>query len=272
MSGFSISWLDLRESADFAARDKPLVTQLLAWLASPQASNGAEPLVVDLGAGTGSTLRAMARLGAPKFVWRLVDHDGALLDEALKRHRKTFLIEDYQADLTVMNELPLGGARLVTASALFDLVSREFVDELVARLYKQRTGLYAALSYDGIMAWQPAHPLDAAVLAAFNTDQLRDKGFGQALGPDAAGYLQQALTLAGYEVFTAKSPWMLTAAEASLTSELVRGISAAVAKGYGLDSAELLDWKTFRLAHTASGTCTVGHLDVLALPTSSSAA
>jgi SAM-dependent methyltransferase len=271
MTGFAISWLDLRESADFAARDKQLVNRLLAWLALPDVSYGNEPLVVDLGSGTGSTLRAMAKLGAPKFVWRLVDHDGALLDEALKRHRKHFLIEDYQADLTVMDELPLGGARLVTASALFDLVSCHFVDDLVARLHRQRSGLYAALSYDGMMAWQPAHFLDAAVLAAFNKDQLRDKGFGPALGPGAAEYLRQALHSARYEVFTARSPWELGPTDGLLMRELVAGIYAAVASGYGLDLAELKNWQTFRLANLASGSCTVGHLDVLGLPASSTA-
>jgi SAM-dependent methyltransferase len=271
MTGFAISWLDLRESADFAARDKTLVSQLLAWLASFEASNGADPLVVDLGSGTGSTLRALTRLGAPRFVWRLVDHDGALLDEALKRHRKAFLIEDYQADLTVMDELPLGGARLVTASALFDLVSRGFVDKLVARLQRQRSGLYAALSYNGVMSWEPAHSLDADVLTAFNKDQLRDKGFGPALGPDAADYLQQALINAGYEVFTAPSPWVLTPVDATLSNELIRGISAAVATGYGLDTLELKTWETFRLAHTSTGSATVGHLDILAWLASSSA-
>ena len=269
MTGFAISWLDLRETADFAARDKILVEQLLVWLASPEASNGAEPLVVDLGSGTGSTLRAFARLGAPKFVWRLVDHDGALLDEALKRHRKHFLIEDYQADLRVMDELPFGGARLVTASALFDLVSAEFVHELVTRLHKQRAGFYAALSYDGDMCWQPEHPFDATVLAAFNQDQLRDKGFGPALGPEATAYLQKALKQAGYEVVTAPSPWVLAAADAALTAELIAGISAAVSTSYGLDPEDLKKWQEFRLAHVQSGTCTVGHLDILAVPRAS---
>jgi SAM-dependent methyltransferase len=271
MSGFSISWLNLRERADFAARDRQLVNQLLTWLTSAEVSNGAEPLIVDLGSGTGSTLRALAKLGAPSCVWRLVDHDGALLDEALQRHRRDFLIEDYQMDLTVMDELPLGGARLVTASALFDLVSRDFVDSLIARLHRQRSGLYAALSYDGVMSWQPTHPFDAAVLAAFNTDQLRDKGFGAALGPGAADYLQHVLGSAGYTVFTAASPWLLTPTDAALTAELINGIYAAVATGYGLDVMELKNWQTFRLANLGNGSCSVGHLDILALPAVSGA-
>lgn len=271
MSGFAISWLDLREKADFSARDRQLVSRLFAWLASGETNIGAEPLVVDLGAGTGSTLRALARLGAPKFVWRLVDHDGELLDEALKRHRRDFLIEDYQADLALIDELPLGGARLVTASALFDLVSADFVDKLIGRVRRQRSGFYAALNYDGDMRWQSAHALDDAVLAAFNRDQLRDKGFGAALGPDAADYLLQAFGNAGYEVFSASSPWVLGPADAALAAELVSGISSAVAAGYGLDPADLKNWETFRLASLANGCCTVGHRDILALPVSSTA-
>lgn len=85
----------------------------------------------------------------------------------VRRHSKDWLIEAYQADLTIIEELPLGGAHLATASALFDLALREFVDALVARLSGQATALYAALNYDGTTEWLPTHPLDDTVLAAF---------------------------------------------------------------------------------------------------------
>lgn len=276
MSAFSVAWLDLREGADLAARDRALAREALRWLESGTAGGTErEAIVVDLGAGTGSTLRALAALGAGKLVWRLVDQNGELLDEALRRHRRTFLIEDYKADLRVLDELPLGGARLVTASALFDLASCQFVDSLAARLTQSgeglagaapSTGLYAALNYDGTTTWAPEHPLDADVLAAFNKDQRQDKGLGPALGPDAASYLQQMLTNSGFSVSVAASPWVLGAADAELVSELIRGIAAAVADGYGLDAAALQQWQSFRLDHAASGSCTVGHQDVLALP------
>lgn len=275
MSGFSVAWLDLREAADLAARDKGLAQRALQWLERGTAGTGTDAIVVDLGAGTGSTLRAFAALGAGKLVWRLVDHNGDLLDEALRRHRRTFLIEDYQADLTVLDELPLGGARLVTASALFDLASRDFVASLASRLTQSgeglagaapSTGLYAALNYDGTTSWAPAHPLDAAVLAAFNRDQRKDKGLGPALGPDAAAYLQQMLTNSGFNVSAAASPWVLGPADAALVAELIRGIASSVADGYGLASEALQDWESFRLDHVTTGTCTVGHQDVLALP------
>jgi len=267
MSGFAVAWLDLRENADRRARDGQLAEQALQWLAAGASADVSESIVVDLGAGTGSTLRALSRPGTGKIVWRLVDLDGALLDVALKRHRRHCLIEDYQADLTAVAELPLGGARLVTASALFDLTSEKFIAALVARISAgQGTGLYAALNYDGNTAWTPPHPLDGAVLEAFNRDQRRDKGMGPALGPAATGFLRNTLESAGFTVSVADSPWLLDASDHLLVKELVQGIAAAVTEGYGLDAGRLQDWVQFRLAHAEQGACTVGHQDLLALP------
>lgn len=266
MSGFSISWLDLRESVDHRARDKTLAGKALDSL---NASEGA--LLVDLGSGTGSTLRVLSALApahAENIVWRLVDHDGALLDEALRRHGKDCVIEDHQSDLRHVAELPLGGAKLVSASALFDLASREFVDQLCARLHKQGTGLYAALNYDGKTQWTPAHPLDEAVLEAFNRDQRKEKGLGAgpALGPDSTAYLQERCEALGYAVQIADSPWTLGPDDAALVRELISGIARAVAAGQGLDVDALVAWKAFRVHHATSGQCIVGHQDLLALP------
>ena len=279
MSGFSIDWLNLREDADRRARSGELRLQALDWLglAAPAAAFGmsaapqpGEVIVTDLGSGTGATLRALSAPGSQQLVWRLVDHDGALLDEALRRHRRDYRIEDHQNDLAIVAELPLGGARLVTASALFDLVSAALVDRLVQRLAGLRAGwpngLYAALNYDGSTDWDPPHPYDAAVLAAFNRDQRRDKGLGRALGPDSGAYLQQALDTAGYAVMTAASPWQLDGRDASLVRQLIDGIVSAVGSDPSIEPGQLQDWREFRLAHASTGRCCVGHLDVLALP------
>ncbi|QEY13464.1 MULTISPECIES: class I SAM-dependent methyltransferase [unclassified Cellvibrio] len=266
MSSFSIAWLDLREGADFAARDKTLVTQALNWLGQAIDRVSPDRIIVDLGAGTGSTLRALSKLGANNIVWRLVDLDGKLLDEALRRHGKNCLIEDYQADLTIIEELPLTGAHIVSASALFDLASSTFIDALVARLDARKTAVYAALNYDGTTTWSPAHPLDEKVLTAFNQDQHRDKGFGPALGPDCTEYLQKALENKGYAVSIQPSPWQLAAKDHAMLTELINGIAAAVSEGYGLTPQALENWKNFRIANVADGNCTVGHWDLLALP------
>lgn len=265
MSGFSIDWLDLREAADRRARDNSLRDQAIQWLEVDD-----NPVAVDLGAGTGSTLRALTAPNQQALTWRLVDNDAALLDEALRRHGETHRIEPCKADLAALTSLPLQGARLVTASALFDLVSEDFLDALATELkspnQQQPVGLYAALNYDGATSWTPAHPLDAAVLAAFNQDQRTDKGFGPALGPDSGAVMQRLFTEAGFTVHTASSPWELDGTDQAMVSALITGIAAAVADHPDIDASALQDWVQFRQANTATGTCCVGHTDVLALP------
>lgn len=268
MCSFSVAWLDLRESADFAARDKLLVQELLFWLSQFNSINFS---VVDLGAGTGSTLRAFSRLAnqdlMQKLSWYLVDLDAVLLNEALRRHHQDYLIKTCQVDLTAVATLPLNNVQIVSASALFDLVSADFIDSLLTRVNAQSTAFYAALNYDGTTKWHPAHPLDEKVLAAFNRDQLRDKGFGPALGPNATEYLKTALEKKGYRVLIRPSPWQLDAQHETLVRELIQGIAAAVGQSDDQDLQKgLAEWKTYRLAHAATGKCIIGHWDLLALP------
>lgn len=268
MSGFSIDWLDLREDADRRARDTGLRERAMHWLRQGAAPDR-KAVVVDLGAGTGSTLRALNEAGHVSPVWRLVDHDSSLLAEARRRHGSEVRIETVAADLSDIMALPLRGARLVTASALFDLVSEGFLQTLVQALQTQsRQGavaMYSALNYDGLTRWTPAHPLDDLVLEAFNRDQRRDKGFGPALGPDAGDAVESTFADAGFQVSSAHSPWLLDGADHRLVSALITGIASAVADSPGLDASALVDWATFRQSHAASGTCTVGHTDALAV-------
>ena len=49
---------------------------------------------------------------------------------------------------------------LVTASALLDLVSREWLTAVCARCYTHRSAILFALSYDGRMICQPEEAED----------------------------------------------------------------------------------------------------------------
>ena len=75
MSGFSADWLTLREEVDLRSRDSKLLEKAEEWLCDYGAS---ELIVADLGAGTGSTIRAFANSGSQKsesISWRLIDQD-----------------------------------------------------------------------------------------------------------------------------------------------------------------------------------------------------
>lgn len=261
MSGFDTQWLDLREPADHAARDPALLDAARAHLLA----GGDAVLAVDLGSGTGSTLRAFGP-DTRSLRWRLVDNDPRLLEAAVSRLADFRSVERIEADLACLPPRILDGARLVTASALFDLVSRRFVADLAARLAERRIALYAGLNYDGRMAWDPPRPEDEALVAALNAHQTGDKGFGPALGPDAAEALREAFERLGYGVRIAPSPWRLGPADRALRQELTDGFLDAVADTGRVDPASIARWREARAAEPA--TCEVGHWDVLALPPS----
>jgi hypothetical protein len=171
--GFSAEWLALREPADRAARDAGLARRACAG--QPEA-----PVVIDLGAGTGATRRALAGHLPPATEWVLIDNDRALLEAAASGAGAE--VRTVAADLRDVEALPLERATLVTASALLDLVSREWLAALVARLRAQRVPFYAALSYDGRMDWQPESRHDQDVVAAFNRNQRRTRAWARRWG------------------------------------------------------------------------------------------
>ena len=257
MSGFSAEWLSAREPADRRSRDPALLRAVADFLARYEA-----PLVVDLGCGTGALGRALDPHLTRPVRFRLVDGDPALLAEA--EARSTRPAETVRADLA--HDLSaIEGARLVTASALLDLVSEAWLDRLVAAVDAAKAGFYAPLSYDGRIAWRPAHPLDAPVLDGFNRHQRTGKGFGPALGPEAAAFAAARFRRAGYSVSIADSPWRLGRADHALIVALARGIARAAGEIGGLPPAAIEDWLAFRLAHREEGAVVIGHQDVLAV-------
>jgi SAM-dependent methyltransferase len=267
VTGFSAAWLGLREPADHRARDGGLT----AALADHFGGCGGIRLV-DLGCGTGSNLRALAPILPARQHWRLVDHDPALLEAARARiaawrqglDLPGLTVEFETADLRDDLEHVLAAdADLVTAAALFDLVSAGWIDRFVALLARRRRVFHTVLIYDGEMRWQPAHAADAAIAAAFNAHQRQDKGFGPAAGPDAAGILTKALGHAGYRVATAPSPWRLGREDQPLIVALSDGIAQAARETGLVAETDIANWLATRAAISA---CEIGHVDLLALP------
>ena len=270
MSGFSADWLTLREEVDLRSRDSKLLEKAEEWLCDYGAS---ELIVAALGAGTGSTIRAFANSGSQKsesISWRLIDQDSELLENARNRHCDSYRIETFDLDLNNTAALPLQSVQLITASALLDLVSEEFIDAITRQLVnlnkQQPVGIYTALSYSGMIEWTPSHSLDEEVQNSLNQDQKRDKGFGRALGPDASDYLEHRLTGAGFKVCRADSAWLLDAVDEKLVSEYIAGIERVLKNDEALGLVFLKDWIKFRRLHVTAGTCRVGHCDLLALP------
>lgn len=275
---FSPEWLALREPADHAARSAALLARVAAHFGGRPSLN-----IVDLGCGTGSNLRALAPHLPDRQRWHLVDLDMGLLaaartrlaawaDEAaeeghtlvLRKGGKHLRVSFVGGDLTrELDRLLNPGAELVTAAALFDLASGPFIDAFVDELALRHLPFYTVLTYDGTERWQPPHPADAAMLAAFHAHQKTDKGFGQAAGPAASRLLGEAFGRVGYRVLRAPSPWQIGSDQTGLMRELARGFAGAVLETGKVPEALVADWLAARLAGTS---CEVGHEDLLALP------
>jgi SAM-dependent methyltransferase len=249
--GFSPEWLALREPSDRAARDPALMHAAVA-------AAGPAPIILDVGCGTGSTVRALAPHLPEGTQWRLVDNDPELLKRASVDSAGSS--STHCVDLRDLEQLPLEGVTLVTASALLDLVSREWLLDVASRI---RVPLYLALTYDGSMQWTPVDAFDGVVTDAFNRHQRGDKGIGTALGPDAVKAAHTILDSAGFDVAVAPSPWNLGPEDAALQQALVEGIAHAAAEA---GEVSALAWGSRRIAGAAHSTCTIGHSDIVAIP------
>ncbi len=275
---FSPEWLDRREPVDHRSRNPDLLAALARRFA------GRDCLaVVDLGCGAGSNLRALAPFLPERQSWRLVDHDPALLAAArerlaawadgageagaaleLRKGGRTIEVAFRRADLAADLAGALGpAAHLVTAAALFDLVSPAFIDRLAAEVAGRGAVFYTALTYDGAEIWEPPHGADAAMLAAFHAHQAGDKGFGPSAGPGATEVLARAFLTQGYRVRSAGSPWRLGAGDAALIRDLAEGAAAAACETGRVAEATVAAWLAARRSASA---CTIGHQDLLAFP------
>ena len=272
MAGFSAEWLALRAPVDAAARCEALAARVLAALrgrhAVRDAADAAPARVVDLGCGTGANLRVLGPQLGIDAEWVAVDHDPLLLDalqraqDAASLSRVTVTVR--QADLRQALPHVVAGAALVTASALFDLVSEPWLQSLVAACRAEHALVLAVLNYDGRLTCEPPDPDDAFVRDLVNAHQRTDKGFGPALGPTAAGRLVSLLREAGYEVEHQRSDWHIDSTARALQVALLLGWRDAAVEMAPAARSRVSEWAMRRLAHVDAGhsVLMVGHEDV----------
>ena len=284
MSEFSAEWLALREPADAAARSERLLQTVAARFALET-----NLTVLDVGAGTGSNARYLAERLHPQQQWLLVDHDPSLLIEASQRLRAwgearglsvsrdegawrvegeglavTFAIRLADlADMSSSSELFLD-RRLVTASALLDLVSAPWLESLASACRQAGATALFALTYDGRIHCSPEEPGDDEVRQLVNEHQRGDKGFGPALGPTACTVAAECFGALGYSVEREASDWHLEPDAGELQRQLIEGWSRAAVQMDPGRAAFIREWTDRRLAHVLEGhsRLVVGHEDL----------
>jgi SAM-dependent methyltransferase len=276
---FSADWLALREPADHAALN-PEVRHALGRRFQGHKSIG----VVDLGCGAGSNLRGTWAVLPRLQNWTLVDYDPKLLNAArtrlsewadraapsgdgllLTKGDKAINVSFRQADLASGSLASVfQDADLITAAALFDLISVERIEDVAAAITQRGQTFFTVLTYDGHTRWTPAHPADDGIREAFNRHQKTDKGFGPAAGPGGTTALAKAFYGRGYRVLRGTSPWIVDDHFGALQLELDRGFASAARETGAVPEADIASWLKAR--ETAAGAVSViGHEDLLAV-------
>ena len=269
MSGFSPEWLALREPIDAEARDMSITNRLCELVRTLSAARR----FFDLGCGTGANVRYLSPLIAGAQEWVLVDSDEQHLRCAhelvasCRRVGVTFSMRCLDLYRGVEEVLFEAGA-VVSASALLDLVSADWLARLLQRCCASEAIVLFALSYDGRIDFEPRDPDDEAIRALVNRHQTIDKGFGAALGPAAATFACRRLEALQYQVLAARSDWRLDRSHARVQESHLRGWAEAAIEIAPAEKERCERWLSTRLGYLDRGESAVrvGHQDVIGWP------
>jgi Methyltransferase domain len=262
MPRVSAAWLALREAADAAARSGDLVEAVRQRLV------GRPQLVIhDLGCGTGAVRRWLApRLRRPQH-WVMYDRDAALLEcTSVPADGASVTVQTCQRDVTELTVDDLVGADLVTASALFDLLTDEEVDRIVAACAGAGCPTLVTISVVGRVALDPPEPLDRVIGAAFDAHQRRVVSGRRLLGPDAVRVIRAAFARHGMTTLVRPSPWRLDADDAELLTQWFGGWLDAACEQASKLADPVAAYSRRRLRQIEDGrlTATIDHVDLLA--------
>ena len=281
-------WLRLREQADHDARSASLTRSVAGSL-----PHDGPVHVLDLATGTGSNVRYLVEHLAREQRWLVVDRDPGLLAlqpvramewASARGHavhaaaggyriagdRVDASIETSQRDLGELDdETMFAGRHLVTASALLDLVSEQWLRSLAARCADAGALVLFALTYNGQSSCAPVEDEDELIRDLLNRHQETDKGLGgPAAGPAAVSCAERCFTEAGYRVRVEPADWALTPPQHELQRQLIVGWADA-ARELAPDLAEVItSWRSRRMTHLDAGRSRiiVRHHDLAAWP------
>ena len=278
MDHANVRYLESKRSVDDRALNARVRDRLLAELP-------AGPEVVEFAAGTGVTVPRLVGWGLSAFDYRGIEQDAALVEYARDR-RATDLADalggaeptehGFRAgDATV--EFHAGDALapepaeadLVVAQAFADLVPHDDLVDALSRVLGPDGLAYLPITFDGGTLFQPDHPADDRVEAAYHEKIASVPG----RDPRSGRHLLDRFRAADGDLLAAgASDWIVRpvggeypADEAHFLSRIL-GFVADALDGSGVDGAD--DWVETRRDQLATGELTyVAHqYDLLYAP------
>lgn len=225
---FATDWLHERYRFDVAARNPKVEAACLQYLARhPNIS------IIDIGAGTGANFIYLSEKLPQSQQWALVELNPSLLKRARERLKiwaaaKGYAVReerqslDFQRNEQHIHVQFLQGSflelpqllqpeqyHLVTASAVFDLLSAQMLSKLIQTFHQNRLALLATLNYES-MAYLPTDAEDGHWIGLYEAHMQREQDFGRALGPECSDFLENGYAqLPTAQVIRAPSRWQI---------------------------------------------------------------
>lgn len=257
--GFDQSWLSCRAPYDAMARRRDLEEQ--AW---SQISRISDPVVLDLGCGSGNNVLFLAKRWPGVSGWAGIDHDEHLIHEASRRTQEDGInFTGVVADLLDLDHhLKVLQPNLLVANAVFDLFTAEMMTAVLSDLKKHRMPLLTTLNYTS-MEWADPLPHESAVIQLYEAHMVRPRPSGNGLGPTAPNMIGQIVESLGGMIDMRESVWEIPASDAVMQRHLLGFMSDSVSQMISsetIQEAEFRAWLDSRTIHLSD--LRVTHQDI----------
>ena len=243
-------WLAHRFACDAQARHHEIEHKFLAFFEQHQTALK----VVDVGSGTGANVRYYFDRIPHTQEWTLIGQSTQLLDEGVNslsafaqendygwqhQSNNTFVLTDAEKTATIklvsgsiehieqLADLPQ--ADIVTANAVFDLLSFEQFDALVEKLAQHDVCLLATLNYYET-SFLPFFKEDHRFLRWYHMHMKRPQPMGIAMGPDCSEEMLDLLAQHHMMIEQEGSQWHLKKCDSTMHRYLLHFIEHAIAE------------------------------------------
>ena len=282
-------WLAHRFACDAEARHPEIEHKFLSFFEQHQTALH----VVDVGSGTGANLRYYFDRIPHTQTWTLIEQSSHLLGECrhslatfAQKHGygwhpqgDTFLLTDagktaaitlIQGSIDRIEQLvDLPQADVVTANAVFDLLSFEQFDALVSTLAQHDVCLLATLNYYET-SFLPFSERDHQFVDWYHMHMKRPQPMGIAMGPDCSEEMLDLLAQHHMLIEQESSQWHLKKGECTLHRYLLHFMEQAIAE-LSLSPEEQRDFEAWltrkkELCRQRELEIIVDHSDIFAYP------